>query len=41
MSAIEKLMLLHARLFGAIERGTQDWFIGLFARLTFLAVLFG
>jgi putative oxidoreductase len=41
MSVIEKLVKLHAWLFGAIERGTQDWFIGLFARLTFLAVLFG
>jgi putative oxidoreductase len=40
MSAVEKPVWLYARVFEAIERATQDWFIGLFARVTFLAVLF-
>jgi putative oxidoreductase len=41
MNGIAGLAALHARLFDTIERGAQGWFIGLFARLTFLAVLFG
>ena len=40
MSIAEKIVALYARLFDAMERDTQGWFIGLFARLTFLAVLF-
>jgi len=40
MSAVEKIVLNYTKVFDAIERGAQDWFIGLFARATFLAVLF-
>lgn len=40
MSIVEKIVALYARLFDLIERDTQGWFIGLSARVTFLAVLF-
>lgn len=31
---------LHGSVFGGLQRGLQDWFLGLFARLVFAAVLF-
>ncbi len=41
MNAIGALARLYSSVFGAVERAAGDWFIGLFARFTFLAVLFG
>jgi putative oxidoreductase len=41
MNAIGSLSRLYATVFGAVERAAGDWFIGLFARFAFLAVLFG
>jgi len=31
---------LHDKVFGGLQNGLQDWFLGLFARLVFAAVLF-
>ncbi len=41
MNAVGALARLYANVFGAVEKAAGDWFLGLFARFTFLAVLFG
>ncbi len=39
MHIIEKLRTLHDSAFGAVERATQGWFMGLFARFAFASAL--
>lgn len=41
MTLLAALARLHARLFDTLERALEPWFLGLFARFTFAAVLFG
>ncbi|MEZ5789289.1 MAG: DoxX family protein [Nitratireductor sp.] len=40
MNIIKAIIRLHNDFFAALERWTEGWFLGLFARFTFLAVLF-
>ena len=37
---IKHLVTLHHKVFGGVERGLGDWFLGLSARLAYAAVLF-
>ena len=39
-STLDRIGALHERVFGAIQRGTEDWLPGLLARLVFASVLF-
>lgn len=41
MGLINKLVQLHSSVFGALGRMADGWLLGLLARLTFAAVLFG
>jgi putative oxidoreductase len=41
MNLVNDIVRLYGNLFGAIERAAEAGFTGLFARITFLAVLFG
>lgn len=37
---LDRLTIWHGQIFGSVQSGLEDWFLGLFARIVFAAVLF-